>query len=195
MAEILDFIFEIFRVQNFASKFNTPMDQVLYVLFFPTIIMVMFILYLGKEANFGGHKGLEILLTLAFFIFLIVYPPNASYSLYSVFAQILGTIWYLFFILFGFVYFIVGRFIGGGGGAPKGGGKGLSSAYKAVRGKEFPGFEVQMAARERLTAINIEISELEEQKKHVGPEQKDAYDKEMAKLVRERAELRQRVRF
>jgi hypothetical protein len=135
MVEILDFIFEIFRVQNFAGKYNTPMDQVLYVLFFPTIIMIMFILFLGKEANFGGHKGMEILLTVAFFMFLVVYPPNASYSLYSVFAQILGTVWYLFFILFGFIWFIARKLLPDGG-APKSG-KGLSTAVRHVLSQEI----------------------------------------------------------
>lgn len=192
MVEVLDFILEIFRVQNFASKYTNPLDQFLYALFFPSVIMVIFVVLL-TEKMFEQRQGLKMLLTLSFFLFIVVYPPNATYSLYSIMAPILGTVWYLFVILIGFVFFLFSKIL------PKegvGGVRGMASTYKKVRGKEFPGFEAQTAARERLTAIDIEIAELKKARGGVeSSDQKKVYDEEIAKLVREQAELKRRIQL
>lgn len=110
MVEVLDFILEIFRVQNFASKYTNPLDQFLYALFFPSVIMVIFVVLL-TEKMFEQRQGLKMLLTLSFFLFIVVYPPNATYSLYSIMAPILGTVWYLFVILIGFVFFLFSKIL------------------------------------------------------------------------------------
>ena len=109
MAEILDFIFEILRVQDFANKYTTPLDQFLFAIFFPSVILVLFVELLTASALRDHGKKLTTLLSVSFYIFIIVYPPGATYSLYSMFAPILGTVWYLFVILLGFMFFLFNR--------------------------------------------------------------------------------------
>ncbi len=119
MVEILDLIIEFFRVQNFASNYSNPLDQFLYAIFFPSILLIILI-YLLVKRIFPEHGGISALLGVSFYIFLIVYPPNATSSLYGAFAPI-GTVWYIVVILIGLLYVLLHRILptkkdGGGGG-------------------------------------------------------------------------------
>ncbi len=126
MAEILDLVIEFFRVQDFANNYSNPLDQFLYAIFFPSILLIILI-YLLTKRIFPEHGGISVLLGVSFYIFVIVYPPNAATSLYGAFAPI-GTVWYIGVILIGLLYILLGRILptrkGEGGGA--GGGKGYA---------------------------------------------------------------------
>ena len=124
-------------MQNFASTYSNPLDQFLYGIFFPSILLVILI-YLLIQRIFPEHRGLAVLLGVSFYIFIIVYPPNAATSLYAAFAPI-GAFWYLVVILIGIIYLFFNRILpsdrarGGGGG---GGARGMATAYRKAMGKE-----------------------------------------------------------
>ena len=71
--------------------------------------MILFVETLTISALRGHSTKIKTLLSVAFYIFILVYPPSSTYSLYSMFAPILGTFWYIFFILIGFLYFFFGH--------------------------------------------------------------------------------------
>ena len=117
--DILQLLFQALRVQDLAYKYTTPVDQFLYLIFFPSIIVIAIITIFTNKV-FSGK--LAFLFTFAFYIFIIVYPPNADKSIYSALAP-LGEVWFLGFAIIAVLWFIF-RFPFSHGGGKSGGGLG-----------------------------------------------------------------------
>ena len=198
MVEILQTVLDALRVTQFASHYSNSLDQFLYAIFFPMILLII-ILYLLMGRVFSGHKGLELLLGVSFFIFVIVYPPNAQTSLYGALAPI-GSIWYLVIVVLGFFWILLGRMHPRAGGShDTGGARGLSVAgetYKKIRGKEFPDIGVQTHVMERIAAIDAAIAQLEKARKEAGStDEKKTFAEEISHLIKEKAELQRSIKL
>ena len=193
MVELLQTVIEFFRVQNFASTYSNPLDQFLYGIFFPSILLVILI-YLLIQRIFPEHRGLAVLLGVSFYIFIIVYPPNAATSLYAAFAPI-GAFWYLVVILIGIIYLFFTRFLpsdrarGGGGG---GGARGMATAYRKAMGKEMPTLGSLTEVRRQLKVVEAQIAALEARKKdpNMSSGEKEKVEAEISALVREKQKLK-----
>ncbi len=105
--DILQQIIDILRVQDLASQYSSALDKFLYTIFFPVILLLLIIFVLSGKI-FPDHKGLSVLLGVSFVIFIMVYPPESDYSLYSAFAPI-GAVWYAFVIIIGVFWILLGR--------------------------------------------------------------------------------------
>ncbi|MBI4163438.1 MAG: hypothetical protein HY512_01130 [Candidatus Aenigmarchaeota archaeon] len=103
--DILQQVLEVFRVQEFASQYSSTLDKFLYSIFFPMILLLLLI-YILSARMFPNHKGLSVLLGVSFLIFIVVYPPESDYSLYSAFAPI-GQVWYAFVIIIGVLWVLL----------------------------------------------------------------------------------------
>ena len=117
--DLIQTLLQIFRVEEYASKFSTPIDQFLYAIFFPTVLLLI-IFYLLTSNIFKGHKGLEILLGVSLYVFTVVYPPDTASSLYATFA-VLGEFWYAVIIIVGVIWIMLRKIKGGITGSPEGG--------------------------------------------------------------------------
>lgn len=96
-----------------ANLFNQytyqPMEGIFYLIFFPIVFIIVFIFLLSNKL-FGGHKGLKILISVAFFAFIILQ------GWYYWFMQ-LGKIWYIGIIILGFFWLLLYGLRGGIGGS------------------------------------------------------------------------------
>ncbi len=119
--DILQQVLEVFRVQEFASQYSSTLDKFLYSIFFPMILLLILI-YILTNRIFPTHKGLSVLLGVSFLIFIMVYPPESDYSLYSAFAPI-GQVWYAFVVIIGILWVLLGRIWPSNRSGPSGGGR------------------------------------------------------------------------
>lgn len=174
--DILETIFEVLRVENLASQYSAPLDQFLYTVFFPSIFVILLVYIIANRfATFGGMW--KILIGVAIYVFIIVFPPNATYSLYSMFAP-LGQVWFiLIIILVGIYAFFKTLFPGEGGGA--GGAQGSRSRLGSqLTGRLWKQATGQVGDIEKM--IRSELSALKaiaEKMKHARTEMdyRDAY--------------------
>ena len=200
MVELLQTVIEFFRVQNFASTYSNPLDQFLYGIFFPSILLVILI-YLLIQRIFPEHRGLAVLLGVSFYIFIIVYPPNAATSLYAAFAPI-GAFWYLVVILIGIIYLFFNRILpshrardGGGGGGARGSTLPMGRGSKYSLKETFLG-DVELDPRARrlikdeIKVIDQKITRLKAEKATSVGGEREQYDKQIAILVDKKEELR-----
>jgi len=103
--------------QNFISAHQSvmpPFGQYIYFLFFPTVFLLLFLWIVFKDA-IKANKGISLIATIAVYVFIIIQ------GLYPIFLA-LGELWIIVIFLLGFLYFIIHRFRGEGGGGGKGGG-------------------------------------------------------------------------
>jgi len=117
--------------QNFISAHQSvmpPFGQYIYFLFFPTVFLLLFLWIVFKDA-IKANKGISLIATIAVYVFIIIQ------GLYPIFLA-LGELWIIVIFLLGFLYFIIHRFRGEGGGGGKGGGIGglVGGGIKAVGG-------------------------------------------------------------
>lgn len=120
MVDFLQMVFEVLRVQDLASQYSGTLDQFLYVLFFPSIFIILIIYMIAHRVALDkGPKGFSAVLGIAIYIFIIVWPPNAQYSLYSAVAP-LGKLWFILVIILVGIWAIIKTFFPGGGGAAGG---------------------------------------------------------------------------
>ncbi len=142
MVDFLQIFIEFLRVDSsWVSNYPTQLEQFLFVIFFPTILLILLI-YLLMDRMFPEHRGLSILLGVSFYIFIIVYPPGVDLSLYAAFAP-LGQFWYIFVVIVGLLWLFLQRLLphrrrGQGGGAVgyatrEGGGGALATIGSAYR--------------------------------------------------------------
>lgn len=102
-------------IQEFQSyAFKPPMEGLFYLVVFPIVFIIVFI-YLLAHKLFPTHRGLNILISVAFFAFIILQ------GLYQWF-MMLGKIWYIALIILGFFWLALYGLRGGIGGP--GGGQG-----------------------------------------------------------------------
>ena len=173
--DILETIFEVLRVENLASQYSAPMDQFLYTVFFPSIFIILLVYIIANRfATFG--RMWKILIGVAIYVFIIVFPPNETYSLYSMFAP-LGQVWFILIIVLVGIYAIFKTFFpsegGGGGGAQSK--SGLGSQLTGRLWKQATGQvgDIEKMVRSELSALKA----IAEKMKHAKTEMdyRDAY--------------------
>ena len=119
MVEVMQLILQTLRIEHLAGRFPDATNQFLFLVFFPSIF-VLLIIYLLSHRVLHEHKGLTMLVSVVFYIFVIVYQPNSQKSLYSAIAP-LGEFWFLLVIILGVVWFFLHKTFNWGGGAKAGG--------------------------------------------------------------------------
>ena len=114
--DIMQLLFQALRIQELAYKYTNTVDQFLYLIFFPSLIVIAIIyLFMGKVVQ--ENAKLKFLFTIAMFVFIIVYPPNSDKSLYTALAP-LGQYWFLGVAIVAVLWFFIGRHVGFGGALP-----------------------------------------------------------------------------
>ncbi len=193
MVEILELVLEFFKVQDYAhSVSQNPLEQLLFGIFFPSVILILFIEVLTTSALRTEGKKLSTLLSVAFYIFILVYPPGSTYSLYSMFAPILGTLWYIFFILIGFMFFLFNRIFPRDSTGVRAESRLLSQgkdmALEMMRTSE----EVKRADAQ-IEAVKARIAELKSE--GASSDIRAKQEEELSHLIREKAALQDELRI
>lgn len=165
MADILQIVRDFLCYGNsdcinmFNSYASNPMEGLFYLVFFPIVFIIIFI-YLLAHRYFPDHRSLNIILSLAFFAFIIL---QGWYH----FFMILGQLWYIVIIILGFLWIALFGLLGkgsGGGGAQGRSGMGLS---QKVTGRVWARVSGQEKAL--VQAIEADLSLL----KQMSPDDKD----------------------
>ncbi len=191
MVEILDAAAQILcptqesfnTCQQFINEFASqgPIQQLLFFLFFPTVFIILFVFILTRALPFLGggaqgdkaHQGLRLLLSVAFYAFIIV---QGWYSI----ALVLAKFWFVVIIVLGGLWFFVGGHFGKEGKA--GQMLGVSGSDSKLR-QAFLGRRIinpvewkaaQKLYDEDIKVLNNEIKKLEELKKKAGSERERA---------------------
>lgn len=175
MADFLQMLFEVLRVENLASQYSAPLDQFLYTVFFPSIFIILLVYIIANRfATFG--RMWKILIGVAIYVFIIVWPPNTTQSLYSMVAP-LGQLWFILIIVLVGLWAIFRTFFpseGGGGGA-QGSRSGLGSQLTGRLWKQATGqiSDIEKMIRSELSALKA----IAEKMKHARTEMdyRDAY--------------------
>ena len=212
MVEILDAAAQILcptqesfnTCQQFINEFayQGPVQQLLFFLFFPTVFIILFVFILTRTLPFLGggaqgdkaHQGLRLLLSVAFYAFIIV---QGWYSI----ALVLAKFWFVVIIvLAGLWYFVRGHFGGQGGGGAGGhmlGAKGERSILKEMLfGKKLEPWKVgEIVANTRLIEhekklLNARMAVLQDElKKFSGP----GHEREREHIVASIKNLKQQI--
>ena len=135
MADILDIIVQFFKIsQDLVTKHANegPVAQMFYLLFFPTIFVLIFIYLITARGLLGVHKAFRILVSVAIYAFIIL---SGYYTYFVMFSEywlyglvILGALW--MFWSRGGTHLDVD---GGAGGRPQS--KGIGSAVMSQLGQ------------------------------------------------------------
>jgi len=113
--DLLGIIIEFFKINcNIIECYpNQPFEAIFYLIFFPTVFILLFIYILSNFIFRGGEmqsRGLRILVSVAIYMFIIV---GGWYSLFIA----LSRIWWIVIILLAGLWIFVRHFTGGGGGS------------------------------------------------------------------------------
>ncbi len=135
MADVLQLLIDIFKISpQMVNEYSTvsPLEQIFYLFFFPTLFIIVFI-YILTSRWMGEHKGLQILIAVAVYAFIIFQ------GLYNSFV-FLSKYWLIGLIILGFIW-LVFRPRGGGAKAMTADGKGkggkLLGFLEDVTGKKL----------------------------------------------------------
>jgi hypothetical protein len=186
---IIDQLIDLLNIncRYITCNYPNPLEGLFYLIFFPTVFIVLFIYILsGRVLSAVGsdHQGLRLLVAVSVYIFIIMQ------GWYTLFIS-LSKMWYILIILlFGFWWFFRGHKGGGGG---KGGalsgitgkGTGLLEAVKDV--KTLGGLEKAAAELESLlvgikddiieqSAHGLETGELQREFNHIVDKHKGICD-------------------
>jgi len=107
--DIFEMLVDILKInQNLVYEYSSqgPLYQIFYLLFFPTLFIIVFIYFLSN-AVMKEHRGLKLLIAVGVFAFIILQ------GYYSFFATI-SKYWLFGLLVLGFLYIISGKIRGGG---------------------------------------------------------------------------------
>jgi hypothetical protein len=127
MADILQLLIDIFKISpQMVNQYAmvSPLEQIFYLFFFPTLFIIVLIFIVTRVIT--QHKGINLLIALALYAFIIFQ------GLYNWFV-FLSKYWLFGLIFLAFIYLILGRL-----GQP-GGARGKTLGEKGKAGK-FLGF-------------------------------------------------------
>lgn len=118
MASLLDFIIELLKIDCGVVQCHYPneIEAMFYLLFFPTIFIILFIYILTNFIFRGGEmksKGLRLLISVGAYAFIIFQ------GLYSLFVSLSQLWWLMAILLVGLFAFIKFMFTGGGDGGDR----------------------------------------------------------------------------
>ena len=127
MADMLQLLIDIFKISpQMVNEYSTvsPLEQIFYLFFFPTLFIIVLIFVLTRYIT--EHKGINLLIALAVYAFIIFQ------GMYNWFV-FLSKYWLFGLVFLAFIYLILGRL-----GQPRGA-KGKAFEGKGKGGK-FLGF-------------------------------------------------------
>jgi len=158
--DVFQMLVDIFKInQNLVYEYANqgPLYQIFYLLFFPSIFIIIFI-WILSHAIIGQHKGLRILLSVGVYAFIIL---QGYYSLFIV----LSKYWLFGLLVLGFLYILVyrGGIRGGGGGGGGHGaahGKALGMGGIVEKFTERAKFQLSGQEREKVKLIKNHIDQL-----------------------------------
>ena len=116
-ADLLAMIIEFLRINCSTVNCYTgqPLEAVFYLVFFPSVFIILFIYILSNFIVKGGKtgpRGLRILIAITIYMFIVIG------GWYSIFVMVSKIWWIVIILLFGFWIFVV--HIAGGGESGKG---------------------------------------------------------------------------
>lgn len=126
MADVLQLLIDIFKISpQMVNEYSTvsPLEQIFYLFFFPTLFIIVFI-YILTSRWMGEHKGLQILIAVAVYAFIIFQ------GLYNWFV-FLSQYWLIGLIILGFIWLVF---------RPRGGGAKAMTADEKSKGGKLLGF-------------------------------------------------------
>jgi hypothetical protein len=171
MADILTMIqqFLCYGSQSCIQEFNQyaykPMEGIFYAVFFPIVVILLFVYIVSGAVGALKAKGFRILIGIAFFAFIILQG-------WYYFFIVISKMWFVVLFLLGILWFAIhtftGREGGGGGGGAHGrtldgggiGGRVLGRAWKRVTGQEHALVKAIEADLELLSKMNPQDKEV-----------------------------------
>jgi hypothetical protein len=174
--DFLGMIFEVLRVENLASQYSAPLDQFLYTVFFPSIFIILLVYIIANRFAEWG-KMWKMLIGVAIYVFIIVFPPNETYSLYSMFAP-LGQIWFILIIILVGIYAIFKTFFPSSGGGGAGGAQSKSGLGSQLTGRLWKQATGQVSDLQNMVRSELDaLKAIAEKMKHAKTEMdyRDAY--------------------
>lgn len=124
MADMLQLLIDIFKISpQMVNQYSTvsPLEQIFYLFFFPTLFIIVFI-YILTSRWMGEHKGLQILIAIAVYAFIIFQ------GLYNSFV-FLSNYWLIGLMILGGIWFVFRPRGGGGARGMAAGGKGKGGKF------------------------------------------------------------------
>ena len=141
----MDLVAQFFRISpQLVSKYAAQgqIYQIFYLVFFPTLFILLFIYILTSRGPIGLHRGFKILVSVAVYAFIIL---NGWYSYFVMMSEF----WMFLLILMGVVYFFWAR------GGTKGGQLAQAGGGGQARGRSvFGNISGQLANRLKKSATN-----------------------------------------
>ncbi|MBN2042859.1 MAG: hypothetical protein JW754_03555 [Candidatus Aenigmarchaeota archaeon] len=152
MATMMDILATFFKISpELVSKYayQGPIYQIFYLLFFPTLFILLFIYILTSRGPIGLHRGFKVLVSIAVYAFIIL---NGWYNYFVMVSEF----WLFLLVLMGVVYFFWAR------GGTKGGviGKQQDGGGQVAGRSVFSGLGGQLANRIKMGATK-EIKDTE----------------------------------
>ncbi len=128
--DVCDQLLEFLKVTSYTcSEYPTPLENLFFLVFFPSIVIIIFVFIVSQSlaGKFGVGKGIRLLISAAAFMFIVLQ------GLFQIFIP-LSKLWlYVAVILFGFGLFFWKHFAGSGGGNGGGGGGGGGGHLQSPR--------------------------------------------------------------
>ncbi len=138
MVTVMDLVAQFFRISpQLVSKYAAQgqIYQIFYLVFFPTLFVLLFIYLLTSRGAIGLHRGFKVLISIAVYAFIIL---NGWYSYFIM----LSEFWLFMLIILGGVYFFWAR------GGTKGGQLAQAGGGGQARGRSvFGNISGQLANR------------------------------------------------
>ena len=134
MVDILQMVLQFLNVNCSIVQCYYPniFEGLFYLILLPSLLIILFIWFLSGAVigKFGTHKGLQLIISLAVYVFLIIE------GFYTFFIS-MSFIWIVVVIVVGILFFIIRHITGGGG---TGGGGALPAPRGGVPGGGLIGF-------------------------------------------------------
>jgi hypothetical protein len=131
MADFADLIVQFFRIDpTVAGKYASagPIYQIFFLLFLPSLFVILFIWILTSRGPIAIHKGFKMLVSIAIYAFLILMPMQSQTSFYNWFV-VLSEFWIFLLIILGVFYMVWARGGTKGGYAVQSGGQASSRGF------------------------------------------------------------------
>ena len=138
-------------INSQSHQIMQPFGPLLFFLFFPAVFLILFI-YVGSRAILSGNRGINLLIGIAVFIFIII---QGWYPIILV----IGELWFIFLPVLFIFYLITRRHSGGSsGGGPMfriGGSDRTSQLLTAARNRVKRQISGEVTDMERQIRANI----------------------------------------
>lgn len=190
--DIFQMLVDIFKISpSMVSKYAsvTPLEQMFYLFFFPTLFIIILI-YIMVSHWMSEHKGLSIMLAIAVYAFIIFQ------GFYSWFV-FLSPYWLIMLLVLGGIWLFFRPKSGGASGMTAGKGKRLLGNFKTALIGDRSWNPLEIAAdrkmyEQKIKELSAEIEKAEEEKRNTPKEQQGIISDSIARMKADKRELEHR---